>query len=75
MVHSHVQAKECHPRCPIRLAKGTASREGLGPVKWSDIVETQEATLEDIVAVRVLAVHPPDNMSVTSKRIWRKHTR
>src|SRR5262245_24240864 len=36
-----------------------ASRQGRAAIENADIVESQESTLEDVLAFRVLPIHPP----------------
>lgn len=55
----HVQTEECHPSGPVGLTQSTTGRQRLGTVERSDVVETQESTLEHVVAVGILSVDPP----------------
>ena len=48
-----------HPARAVRLLDVAAGRERSAAVKYSDIVEPQESTLEDVHALRIFAVHPP----------------
>ena len=47
-----------HPRRAVCLLELDPLRE-VGPVDRADVVETEEAAAEDVVAVGVLAVQPP----------------
>ena len=55
----HVLTEERHPRRAVRLLQVAAGGKGGAAVKDADVVETQEAPLEDVLAEAVLAVHPP----------------
>ena len=54
-----VQRVHRHPRRAIGLVERAAGRQRLAAVKQRDVVQAQEATLEDVAVIRVLAVHPP----------------
>ena len=55
----HVLREEGHPRRAVRLLQIAAGRQRGAPVEDADVVETEEAALEDVLAEPVLAVHPP----------------
>lgn len=55
----HAQTVKCHPSCTVCLLKNTSSRQGLGSVEEADIVQPEETTLKHVLAIGVLAVHPP----------------
>src|SRR3990167_8309290 len=55
----HVLAEHRHPRCAVRLLEEATRREGRAAVEYSDVVESQEAALEDVLSVTVLPVYPP----------------
>ena len=55
----HAERVEAHPRRAVRLADVAGDRERRGPVEHADVVQPEEAALEDVAALRVLAVDPP----------------
>ena len=55
----HALAVERHPRGTVRLLQMTAGRQGTRAVEDADVVEPEEAALEHVVAVGVLAIDPP----------------
>ena len=55
----HVQAVHRHPRRAVGLIEISAGWERRAAVEDADVVEAQEAALEDVVAALVLAIHPP----------------
>ena len=55
----HVLAEHRHPRSAIRLLEVAARRERCGSVEDADVVEAEEAALEEVVPRAVLAVDPP----------------
>ncbi len=55
----HVQREHRHPARPVALVEVAARGEGGAPVEDADVVEPEEAALEDVVPLRVLPVHPP----------------
>src|SRR6267378_6078805 len=55
----HVQAIQTHPTRAVRLLEVASSGKRRGAVEDCDVVETEESTLKNIRAVRILAVHPP----------------
>src|SRR6516162_2425212 len=57
--HRHVERKHRHPAGGVRLLHAEARRQRLRAVENGDVVETEKATLEDVVPVPVLAVDPP----------------
>ena len=48
-----------HPAGAVGLVDVAAGRQPRAAVEDADVVESQEAALEDVAAERVLAVHPP----------------
>ena len=54
-----VQRVAGHPRGTVALLQHPGYRQVAGPVERPDVVQPEEAALEDVVAARVLAVHPP----------------
>ena len=55
----HVLAEERHPGGAVGLLQVPAGRQRRAAVEDADVVQPQEAALEDVVAGAVLAVHPP----------------
>ena len=55
----HVLAEEGHPGGAVRLLQVAAGGERGAAVEDADVVEAEEAPLEDVLAEAVLAVHPP----------------
>ena len=55
----HVLAEERHPRRAVGLLEVPAGRQRRAAVEDADVVEPEEAALEDVLAEAVLAVHPP----------------
>ena len=55
----HVQAEHAHPACAITLLQCAAGWQRCAAVEDSDVVEAEKSSLEDVVVIRVLAVHPP----------------
>ena len=55
----HLEGEESHPGGAVRLVEAPTARERGAPVEQADVVETQEPSLKHVVAVGVLAVHPP----------------
>src|SRR5262245_56439078 len=48
-----------HPARAIGLLDESAGRQFLAPVEDADVVEAEEAALEDVFPLRILAVDPP----------------
>src|SRR6266849_4189761 len=55
----HVEAEHAHPTSAVGLFEVAARGEGRGAVENSDIVETEEAALKNIVAVGIFSIDPP----------------
>ncbi len=55
----HVQAVHTHPSRAVRLFQVAAGGQRRAAVKDADVVQPQEAAFENVVAVQILAVHPP----------------
>ena len=55
----HVLAEEGHPGGAVRLLEVAAGGERGAAVEDADVVEAEEAPLEDVLAEAVLAVDPP----------------
>ncbi len=54
-----VEAEHAHPARRVRLFEMRTFGERLAAVEDRDVVEPEEAALEDVVALRVHLVHPP----------------
>ena len=54
-----VQAVHRHPGGAVGLVDEAAGRQRRRAVEHADVVEPEEAALEDVAALGVLAVHPP----------------
>src|SRR5207253_2996068 len=54
-----VEAEHAHPARRVRLFEHRAVGERVASVNGGDVVEPEEAALEDVVALRVHLVHPP----------------
>ena len=54
-----VQAVHRHPARAVGLVDVPAGRQRRAAVEDADVVEAEEAALEDVAALGVLAVHPP----------------
>src|SRR5438105_4075547 len=55
----HVEAKHSHPARAIALLEMAAVRQGRAPIEDADVIETEEAALENIFPFGVFPVHPP----------------
>ena len=55
----HVLREEGHPGGAVRLLQVAAGGQRRAAVEDADVVEAEEAALEDVLAEPVLAVHPP----------------
>ena len=55
---AHGQGVEGHPPGGVRLLQGAPDRK-VGAVDRPDVVQPEEAALEEVAAVRVLEVDPP----------------
>jgi len=55
----HVLGEERHPRRAIRLLQVAPGGQRGAAVEDADVVEAEEAALEDVLAETVLAAHPP----------------
>src|SRR5215469_7298099 len=55
----HIQAVHAHPTGAVRLFKMSAGGKGCRTVENTDVVEAQEAPLENVGAVRIFAIDPP----------------
>ncbi len=55
----HVLAEQSHPGRAVRLLQVAAGGKRGATVKDADVVETEEASFEHVLAEAVLAVHPP----------------
>ena len=55
----HVEAELRHPRGAVGLFEHFAGRQHRRAIEGPDVVEAEEAALEDVVAEGVLAVDPP----------------
>jgi hypothetical protein len=69
-----VEAEHRHPAGAIGLVDEAAGRQGLAAVEAADVVESQEATLEDIASLFVLAIDPPGEVEQQLlKNAFEKH--
>src|SRR5436190_23638397 len=55
----HRAAEERHPGRAVGLLEVAAGGQRLRPIEDPDVVETQEPAAKKVVALRVLAIHPP----------------
>jgi hypothetical protein len=55
----HIETIKSHPRRPIRLTQISPSRQWLRPIESTDIVQTEEPALKNIVAALIFPVDPP----------------
>ena len=55
----HVLAEQGHPGRAVRLLQVAAGGKRGAAVEDADVVEAEEASLEDVLAEAVLAIHPP----------------
>ena len=55
----HGGAEEGHPRRAVGLGEVTAGGQRLAPVEHPDVVQTEEASGEEVLPVGILPVHPP----------------
>src|SRR5215831_14739081 len=55
----HVQRVHRHPRRAVRLLNVASGRKGRAAVEYADVVEAEEAALEDVHSFGVLSVDPP----------------
>ena len=55
----HVEAVHRHPRGAVGLLDRSARRQRRAAIEHADVVEAEEAALEDVLALGVLAVDPP----------------
>jgi len=58
----HRETEESHPSSSIGLTHRSSSRETLGPVERTDVVETEETSFENVESVLILAVDPPSEV-------------
>ena len=54
-----VQAIHRHPARAVGLVEITARGQGFAAIKNPNVIKAEEAALENVAALRVLAVHPP----------------
>src|SRR4029077_4859980 len=54
-----VEAKHAHPACAIALFEAAAVSERGVAIEHANVIEPKETTLENVVAFRIFAVHPP----------------
>ena len=55
----HVKAVETHPSCAVGLLQDTTSGQRIRSVENTNVVESQETTLKDVLSVGIFAVDPP----------------
>ena len=73
----HVLAEEGHPGRAVRLLQMAAGGQRGAAVEDADVVEAEEAALEDVLAEPVLAVHPPGEVQeqLVERRLEEIHVR
>src|SRR4030095_7288656 len=54
-----VLGKKTHPGCAVGLFQRTAGRQRRATVEDANVVQSQEAALENVVAFLILPVYPP----------------
>src|SRR5207248_9069842 len=59
----HVERVHRHPAGAIRLLETAAGRQRLAAIEHADVVEAEEAALEDVHPFGILAVHPPGEIT------------
>ena len=57
-----IEGVHCHPAGAVGLLDEAARGQGRATVKHADVVQTQEASLEDVHAFRILPVYPPSEI-------------
>ena len=55
----HVQAVHAHPARAVGLFEVSPAGQRRRAIEHPDVVEAEEATMEDVAPLGVLAVHPP----------------
>src|ERR1700694_3620532 len=55
----HAGAEEGHPGGPVRLLQKATRGQRLRAIENTYVVQAKKASREEVVALRVLAVHPP----------------
>src|SRR5215469_2368015 len=55
----HRQAVECHPCRAVRLVEMPAGREFRAPIKYTDVVQSEEPAGKNVSSLRILAIYPP----------------
>jgi hypothetical protein len=55
----HGEAVKGHPPSTVSLFKDTSRGQWLGTVEQTDIIESQETTLKDVLAIGIFAIDPP----------------
>src|SRR5262245_2745829 len=55
----HVQTEQPHPGRAVRLFEIATSRQWRATIEHADVVQAQEAPLEDVLASTIFAVDPP----------------
>lgn len=58
----HVETEESHPSSSISLLQRSTSGERLGSVEETNVIQTKEASLEDVLTVEILSVDPPSEV-------------
>src|SRR5690242_3909161 len=48
-----------HPRGAVGLVNETSGRQRGAAIEYADVVQAKKAALENVTALRVLAIHPP----------------
>ena len=54
-----IQAIHRHPTCAVRLFQVATSRQRLAAIEHTNVVESEKAAFENVVAFRVFAIDPP----------------
>src|SRR5688572_21944294 len=67
-----IQRIHRHPTGAIRLIDESAGRQRCTAVEHANIVQAQEAALENVPALRVLAIHPPGKIQ---HELWKTRSR
>ena len=55
----HVEAEHRHPARAVALVQARAAGQRFAPIEQADVVEAEEAALENVATFAVLSIHPP----------------
>ena len=58
----HAKAVEAHPAGCVSLLESTAGGKRIGTVEETNVVQTEETTFKDVLALGILAVAPPSEV-------------